>query len=40
MSEQEMEQELNYGDSTNFLGRVYDLFGTMLDGLKKELTKD
>lgn len=40
MSEQEMEQGLNYGDSFNFVGRIYDIFGTIVSELKKELTKD
>jgi hypothetical protein len=40
MSEQEMEQELNYGDSFNFVGRICDILGSLCEGLKKELTKD
>ena len=40
MSEQQFEENLNYGDNINFVGRVYDIFGTLIDGLKKELTKD
>ena len=40
MSEQEMEKGLNYGDSSNFLGRVYDIFGAIVSELKKELTQD
>jgi len=39
MSEQEMEKGLNYGDSFNFVGRIYDIFGTLCEELK-ELTKD
>ena len=35
MSEQEMEQGLNYGDSTNFVGRIADL----LQGTFKEVEK-
>jgi len=39
MSEQEMEQGLNYGDSLNFVGRIRDMLGTLCEGIK-ELTKD
>ena len=40
MSEQEMEQGLNYGDSINFVGRIRDIFESMFEGIKKELTKE
>ena len=40
MSEEQFEENLDYGDSSNFIGRTYDIFGSLLEELKKELTKD
>jgi len=40
MSEQQFEENLNHGDSFNFVGRIGDIFGHVFEGLKKELTKE
>jgi len=40
MSEEQFEESLNHGDNINFVGRIYDIFGIVFDGLKKELTKE
>ena len=40
MSEEQFEENLNHGDNINFVGRIYDIFGIVFDGLKKELTKE
>jgi hypothetical protein len=39
MSEEQFEENLNYGDNVNFVGRIRDLLVSIVD-LKKELTKE
>jgi hypothetical protein len=39
MSEEQFEENLNYGDNVNFVGRIRDIFVSIAE-LKKELTKE
>ena len=37
MSEQQFEENLNYGDNVNFVGRIRDILGNVYQEIKKTI---